>query len=58
MKYRVEISSVAEAEADGAFLRISQITLPPKRKPVVCRVAQSNRIFIDNAKALSHSTRE
>ena len=28
MKYRIEISSVAEAEADGAFLRISQITSP------------------------------
>ena len=26
MKYRIEISSVAEAEADGAFLRLSQVT--------------------------------
>jgi plasmid stabilization system protein ParE len=28
MKYRIEISSVAEAEADGAFIRLSQITSP------------------------------
>jgi plasmid stabilization system protein ParE len=26
MKYRIEISSMAEAEADSAFLRLSQIT--------------------------------
>jgi plasmid stabilization system protein ParE len=26
MKYRIEISSVAEAEADHAFLRLSQVT--------------------------------
>jgi plasmid stabilization system protein ParE len=30
MKYRVEISSVAEAEADSAFLRISQVTSPER----------------------------
>jgi plasmid stabilization system protein ParE len=30
MKYRVEISSVAEAEADGAFLSLSQLTSPAK----------------------------
>ncbi len=30
MKYRVEISSIAEAEADGAFLRLSQLTSPAK----------------------------
>lgn len=28
MKYRIEISSVAEAEADQAFLRLSQVTSP------------------------------
>ena len=28
MKYRVEISSVAESEADAAFLRLSQLTSP------------------------------
>jgi len=28
MKYRVEISSVAEAEADRTFLRLSQFTSP------------------------------
>ena len=26
MNYRIEISSIAEAEADGAFLRLSQIS--------------------------------
>jgi plasmid stabilization system protein ParE len=30
MKYRIEISSVAEAEADSAFLRFSQIASPTK----------------------------
>ena len=29
MKYRIEISSVAETEADEAFLRLSQITSRP-----------------------------
>lgn len=28
MKYRIEISSIAEAEADNAFLRLSQVTSP------------------------------
>jgi len=30
MKYRIEISSVAESEADGAFLRVSQVTSPAR----------------------------
>jgi plasmid stabilization system protein ParE len=30
MKYHIEISSVAEAEADTAFLRLSQVTSPVK----------------------------
>lgn len=30
MKYRVEISSVAEAEADNAFLYLSQVTSPSR----------------------------
>ncbi len=30
MKYRIEISSVAEAEADRAFLRLSQLTSATK----------------------------
>jgi plasmid stabilization system protein ParE len=30
MKYRIEISSVAEAEADSAFLRLSQLTSSTK----------------------------
>ncbi|MGP1382193.1 MAG: type II toxin-antitoxin system RelE/ParE family toxin [Thainema sp.] len=32
MKYRIEISSVAEAEADRAFLRLSQIASPATAK--------------------------
>lgn len=30
MKYRIEISSVAEAEADSAFLRFSQVASPAR----------------------------
>jgi plasmid stabilization system protein ParE len=30
MKYRIEISSIAEAETDGAFLNLSQLTSPVK----------------------------
>jgi plasmid stabilization system protein ParE len=30
MKYRIEISSVAEAQADSAFIRLSQVTSPVK----------------------------
>jgi len=30
MTYRIEISSVAEAEVDNAFLSISQFTSPTK----------------------------
>jgi plasmid stabilization system protein ParE len=30
MKYQIEISSVAEAETDGAFLNLSQLTSPVK----------------------------
>jgi plasmid stabilization system protein ParE len=30
MKYRIEISSVAEAESDGAFISLSQLTSPAK----------------------------
>ncbi|MEH1905578.1 MAG: hypothetical protein V7L04_30425 [Nostoc sp.] len=30
MKYRIEISSGAEAEADSAFLQLSQVTSPER----------------------------
>jgi plasmid stabilization system protein ParE len=30
MKYRVRLSSVAEAEADSAFLQLSQLTSPTR----------------------------
>jgi hypothetical protein len=32
MEYRVEISSVAEAEADNAFIRLSQLVSPARAK--------------------------
>ena len=32
MSYPIEISSVAEAEADNAFLRLSQLTSPEQAK--------------------------
>lgn len=32
MKYRVEISSLAESEADKIFLRLSQVTSPDKAR--------------------------
>ena len=32
MKYHIEISSVAEAEADSAFVWISQVTSPERAK--------------------------
>ena len=33
MKYSIEISNVAETEADGAFLRLSQVILNPLMLP-------------------------
>ncbi len=32
MKYHIEISSVAEAEADSTFLKISQVISPDKAR--------------------------
>lgn len=48
MNYRIEISSIAEAEADKAFLRLSQISSPIKSKSMVFRVARSDRLFVSN----------
>ena len=61
MSYRVEISSVAEAEADSAFLLLSQITSPEKARqwyegllraieslsemPKRCPLARENKYF-------------
>jgi hypothetical protein len=38
MKYYIEISSVAEAEADKAFLQLSQVTSPEKASQWYCRL--------------------
>jgi plasmid stabilization system protein ParE len=68
MKYRIEISSVAEAEADGAFLRLSQITSPSKaskwysgllqaieslvQMPKRCSLARENEYFSQEIRQL------
>lgn len=68
MKYRIEISSVAEAEADGAFLRLSQITSPSKastwysgllqaieslvQMPNRCSLARENEYFSQEIRQL------
>lgn len=68
MKYRVEISSVAEAEADGAFLRLSQVTSPAKasqwysgllqaieslsQMPKRCPLARENEYFSQEIRQL------
>lgn len=68
MKYRIEISSVAEAEADGAFLRLSQVTSPAKasqwysgllqaieslsQMPKRCSLARENEYFSQEIRQL------
>jgi plasmid stabilization system protein ParE len=68
MKYQIEISSVAEAEADDAFLRLSQVTSPQKASqwyagllaaieslstmPKRCPVAQENKNFSNEIRQL------
>lgn len=68
MKYRIEISSVAEAEADGAFLRLSQVTSPTKasqwysgllqaikslsQMPKRCPLARENEYFSQEIRQL------
>lgn len=68
MEYRVEISSVAEAEADDAFVRLSQITSPAKasrwysgllqaieslsQMPKRCPLARENEYFSQEIRQL------
>lgn len=68
MKYRVEISSVAEAELDGALLRFSQITSPESARrwysdlleaiaslsqmPKRCSLARENEYFSQEIRQL------
>jgi plasmid stabilization system protein ParE len=41
MNYRIEISSMAEAEADRAFVRLSQVTSPIKASQWYSRLIQA-----------------
>lgn len=68
MSYLIEISSVAEAEADSAFLRLSQVTSPEKAKqwyegllkaieslsemPKRCPLARENKHFSQEIRQL------
>lgn len=68
MKYRIEISSVAEAEADNAFLSLSQVTSPTKasqwyagllqaieslfQMPKRCSLARENEYFTQEIRQL------
>ncbi|MBE9005948.1 type II toxin-antitoxin system RelE/ParE family toxin [Fortiea sp. LEGE XX443] len=68
MKYRIEISSVAESEADSAFLRLSQLTSSSQasqwyagllqaidslsQMPKRCPVARENEYFSQEIRQL------
>lgn len=68
MKYRIEISSVAEAEADNAFVWISQVASPEKARrwyeelliaieslsemPKRCPLARENEYFTKEIRQL------
>ena len=68
MKYSIEISSVAEAEADNAFLRLFQIASPTKaaqwyagllkaikslvKMPKRCPLARENKYFSQEIRQL------
>ncbi len=68
MKYRIEISSVAEAEADGAFISLCQLTSPAKASewhggliqsieslsvmPNRCSLARENKYFSQEIRQL------
>ena len=68
MNYRIEISSVAEAEADSAFLQLSQVTFPAKasqwyagllqaieslsQMPKRCPLARENEYFSQEIRQL------
>ena len=68
MKYHIEISSVAEAEADTAFLRLSQVISPIKasqwysgllqaidslsQMPRRCSLARENKYFSQEIRQL------
>jgi plasmid stabilization system protein ParE len=71
MKYHIEISSVAEAEADSTFLKISQVISPDKARrwyegllqaieslsamPKRCPLARENEYFSREIRQLLYS---
>ena len=71
MSYCVEISSVAEAEADSAFLRLSEVTSPEKARqwyeglleaieslskmPKHCPLARENKFFSQEIRQLLYA---
>jgi plasmid stabilization system protein ParE len=68
MKYRIDISSLAQAEADNAFLQLSQVTSPTKasqwysgllkaieslsQMPKRCPLARENEYFSQEIRQL------
>jgi plasmid stabilization system protein ParE len=70
MKYRIELSSVAEAEADSAFLQLSQVTSPERagqwyagllqaieslsQMPKRCPIARENERFSQEIRQLMY----
>jgi plasmid stabilization system protein ParE len=74
MKYQIEISSMAEAEADSAFLRFSKVTSPTKasqwysgllqtieslsQMPKRCPLARENEFFIQEIRQLIYGRRK
>jgi plasmid stabilization system protein ParE len=70
MKYQIEISSVAEAEVDSAFIRLSQATSPVKasqwysgllqaieslsQMPKRCPLARENEYFSQEIRQLPY----
>ena len=68
MKYRIEVSSLAEAEADNAFLRLSQVASPTQatqwyagllkaieslvQMPKRCSLARENEYFSQEIRQL------
>ena len=68
MKYRIEVSSLAEAEADNAFLRLSQVASPKQatqwyagllkaieslvQMPKRCSLARENEYFSQEIRQL------
>jgi len=46
MSYRIEISSIAESEADRAFLSLAQTSSPAKASQWYSGLLRCDRIFV------------